>query len=56
MLVDGIMKLCFVGNASSIHIHKWVDWFADRGHEIFLASIYRYTDNNPNVKLISLKH
>jgi glycosyltransferase involved in cell wall biosynthesis len=50
-----IMKICFVGNAASIHIHRWVDWFSNRGHEVFLASAYKYTGSNPAVNYISSK-
>jgi len=32
------MKICFVGSAKSIHMQRWVKWFAERGHEIHLIS------------------
>jgi len=28
------MKICFLAAANSIHSHRWVKFFADRGHEI----------------------
>jgi glycosyltransferase involved in cell wall biosynthesis len=32
------MKICFVGDASSIHINRWTQWFSKRGHEVHLIS------------------
>ncbi len=49
------MKICFVGNASSTHIHKWVNWFVDRGHDVYLASAFKYTDTNLKIRYISPK-
>ncbi|HEC92235.1 MAG TPA: glycosyltransferase family 1 protein [Candidatus Atribacteria bacterium] len=34
------MKICFVGVAKSIHVQRWVKWFAERGHEVHLISPY----------------
>jgi glycosyltransferase involved in cell wall biosynthesis len=36
-------------------MHRWTNWFADRGHEVYLASVYEYTGHNPNVKYIPSK-
>ncbi len=32
------MKICYVGDAGSIHTQKWVNYFADKGHEVCLIS------------------
>jgi len=33
------MKICFVGGAQSIHINRWVKWFAKHGHDVHLISV-----------------
>ncbi len=32
------MKICYIAPADSIHTHRWVKYFADRGHEVHLIS------------------
>ena len=32
------MKICYVGDAGSIHTQKWVNYFADKGHAVCLIS------------------
>jgi len=32
------MRLCYLANASSIHTHKWVRFFVERGHEVHVVS------------------
>lgn len=32
------MKLCFVGNASSYHVSKWVSFYGQRGHDVHVIS------------------
>lgn len=32
------MKICYTGNARSIHIKRWTKWFVKRGHEIHLIT------------------
>jgi glycosyltransferase involved in cell wall biosynthesis len=34
-----IMKLCFLAGADSIHSKKWIQYFADKGHEIHWISL-----------------
>lgn len=46
------MKICIIGNANSIHIHRWTNWFVERGHEVYLASVFRYTGSNKKIKII----
>jgi glycosyltransferase involved in cell wall biosynthesis len=33
-----VMKLCFLAGADSIHSKKWIQYFADKGHEIHWIS------------------
>jgi|SRR3989344_596980 len=37
------MKICFLAGANSVHSYKWVNYFADRGHEVHWIS---FTENN----------
>ena len=32
------MKICYLGNAESIHTQRWVQYFADQGHQVHLIS------------------
>ncbi len=32
------MKLCIIGNPNSIHTRRWVDWFKERGHTVWLIA------------------
>ena len=32
------MKICYIGNATSGHIKRWVNWFAGKGYEIHLIT------------------
>jgi glycosyltransferase involved in cell wall biosynthesis len=32
------MKICYIGNAQSIHMQRWAKWFADKGHEVHLIT------------------
>jgi glycosyltransferase involved in cell wall biosynthesis len=33
------MKICFIATGDSIHSFRWVDFFADRGHEVHWISL-----------------
>ncbi len=33
------MRLLLLSDASSLHTKRWAEWFADRGHEVLLASL-----------------
>lgn len=43
------MKICFLGNANSVHLQKWCKWFSERGHEISVISLERGTIQGANV-------
>lgn len=46
------MKICYLANAKSIHIQRWLKYFADNGHEVHLISQESFGDCNiKNVKL-----
>ena len=32
------MKICYLANGQSVHVQKWVKYFADRNHEVHLAT------------------
>ena len=32
------MRICYIADASSIHTRRWINYFAERGHEIHLIS------------------
>jgi glycosyltransferase involved in cell wall biosynthesis len=33
------LKLCFVGPAASVSLQRWVQWFADRGHDCHVLTV-----------------
>ena len=33
------MKICFLAASSSIHSHKWINFFANMGHEVIWISL-----------------
>ena len=43
------MKLCFLAAADSIHSHRWVRYFADKGHEVDWISLTPFTEKPGNV-------
>ena len=49
------MKICFIADANSIHIHRWVIYFADKGHEVHVISNQSFgNDNIENMKNVKL--
>ncbi len=34
--LDRPLRLAFLGDANSIHVHRWAGWFADHGHTVSL--------------------
>jgi len=52
------MKLCFVASGVADHVVKWLDWFANRGHEVHLISPPYETpfrEFHPSIKVYGLK-
>ena len=33
------MKICFLAASNSIHSHKWINFFANIGHEVIWISL-----------------
>ena len=33
------MRLCFLANSDALHSHRWIRFFAERGHEIHWISL-----------------
>ncbi|RKJ48860.1 glycosyltransferase family 4 protein [bacterium 1XD42-54] len=46
------MKICFVGPASSVHLVKWCNWFAGRGHTVHVISFTKGEIPTADVHLI----
>ena len=50
------MRICYVGDAGSIHMQRWVKYFADKGHDVCLISPRPYLGDVPrNIELHVLK-
>jgi len=48
------LKLCFTGDASSVHVQKSINFFVDRGHEVHVVDDNPY--NYKNLKMHLLKN
>ncbi|MBI4283999.1 MAG: glycosyltransferase family 4 protein [Chloroflexi bacterium] len=48
------MRICFVAVAGSIHTQKWVDYFAQRGHEVHIISFSIGGKYSASVRLYQL--
>jgi glycosyltransferase involved in cell wall biosynthesis len=42
MYVTEELRICFCAPGKSIHVHRWINWFVDRGHEVHLISDQPY--------------
>ena len=50
------MRISYIANAESIHTQRWVQYFADKGHEVHLISPTPPIGNYPqNVSLYPIK-
>jgi glycosyltransferase involved in cell wall biosynthesis len=50
------MKLCFLAGANSIHSKKWVQYFADKGHEVHWISLTpNECGSSENLKFYQMK-
>ena len=51
------MKICYLANAYSLHVQRWVKYFAEKGHEVhiisfpFTFSTSIYSTKQPDIKL-----
>lgn len=51
------LTLCFLGEAGSIHMQRWVNFFAKQGHSVHLASfVHPSSGLLPSVQFHHLKH
>ncbi|MFC1504987.1 glycosyltransferase family 4 protein [Thermodesulfobacteriota bacterium] len=46
------MKICYLANAGSIHTQRWAEYFASKGHQIFIISFESGVVANSQVYLI----
>lgn len=49
------MKICYLANAKSIHIFRWLNYFSKKGYEITLVSLEPSKFNFQKVKIKTLK-
>jgi glycosyltransferase involved in cell wall biosynthesis len=49
------MKICYIGNGTSVHIQKWAKWFADKGHDIHLITDLPWDTNDITVHLLKTR-
>lgn len=45
------MRICFVGNATSIHVQRWAAWFAQNGHDVHIISFW-----DAEIKGVTIHH
>ncbi len=43
------MKICFFAGANSVHSHRWIRYFVDKGHNIYWISLMPFTEPLPDV-------
>jgi glycosyltransferase involved in cell wall biosynthesis len=49
------LKICYLANGQSIHVHKWVRYFAERGYDVYLAT-FNETSQIEGVKVRKLRY
>lgn len=50
------MKICFLGDASSLHVIRWITYFRDQGHDCHLLSFTKPREDLSGVRLHYLPH
>lgn len=48
------VRICYLANAASIHTHRWVSYFAERGHEIHVISFENARIEGATVHVLKL--
>lgn len=43
------MRICFLGHGNSVHIKRWLEYFRDRGHDVYLITFADTSINGVNV-------
>jgi glycosyltransferase involved in cell wall biosynthesis len=49
------LKICYLANGQSVHVQKWVKYFADRNHEVHLAT-FNEPEQIEGVKVRKLRY
>jgi len=45
------LRICVVGDLDGVHIHRWVRWFVERGHDVHGVSYYQPLRPPPEVNV-----
>jgi len=48
------VRICYLANASSVHTHRWVRYFVERGHEIHVISFENAHIEGTTVNVLKL--
>jgi glycosyltransferase involved in cell wall biosynthesis len=48
------LRICVVGDLDGVHMHRWVRWFVERGHELHAVSYYQPRRPPPGVTVHAL--
>jgi len=51
--VNGV-RICYLANASSVHIHRWVKYFVEKGHEVHVISFENARIEGTEVHVLKL--
>jgi glycosyltransferase involved in cell wall biosynthesis len=49
-----MMRICYISNPNSPHTHRWVKWFARRGHSVCLVADTRVQEPPDGIPLFNL--
>jgi len=49
------LKICYLANGQSVHVQKWVRFFAERGYDVYLAT-FNETSQIEGVKVRKLRY
>jgi len=54
MATPSPLRICVVGDLDGVHTHRWVRWFAERGHDLHAVSYYEPQRPPPGVTVHAL--
>jgi hypothetical protein len=49
------LKICHLANGQSVHVQKWVRFFAEKGYDVYLAT-FNETSQIEGVKVRKLRY
>lgn len=49
------MKICFLGDAASVHNRRWIEYFRDKGNDVSIITFRDYKIENVDVRYIGEK-